>query len=147
MKRKEYMRLKLRDIPEEIINEYNLREMATPEEWVYLEISRGMYGLPQAGKLAQEQLEKRLNANGYKQSEIIPGLWTHIWRPISFTLVVDDFGVKYQGKEHAERAHGVPGVEELLSQNFQAPRPLRRRRRGLHVKGAVVHRFHGGFFR
>ena len=31
----------------------------------------------------------------------MPGLWKHDWRPIQFTLVVDDFGVKYVGKEHA----------------------------------------------
>ena len=30
-----------------------------------------------------------------------PGLWKHVSRPISFTLVVDDFGVKYVGKQHA----------------------------------------------
>jgi hypothetical protein len=24
-----------------------------------------------------------------------PGLWTHVSRPISFTLVVDNFGIKY----------------------------------------------------
>ena len=70
--------------------------------WVYIEISKGMYGLPQSGKIAQEQLEKRLNKKGYYQSTIIPGLWTHKWRPISFTLVVDDFGVKYERKEDAE---------------------------------------------
>eukprot|EP00804_Cyclotella_cryptica_P022287 CCRYP_018106-RA/>CCRYP_018106-RA protein AED:0.35 eAED:0.38 QI:0/0/0/1/0/0/3/0/579 len=29
-------------------------------------------------------------------------LWRHVTRPISFTLVVDDFGVKYVGREHAE---------------------------------------------
>ena len=31
MKRKEYMRLKISDIPEEIIEEYNLKEMVTPD--------------------------------------------------------------------------------------------------------------------
>ena len=31
-----------------------------------------------------------------------PGFWTHAWIPIRFTLVVDDFGVKYVGKEHAD---------------------------------------------
>ena len=31
-----------------------------------------------------------------------PGLWRHVTQPISFTLVVDDFGVKYVGQEHAE---------------------------------------------
>ena len=30
-----------------------------------------------------------------------PGLWRHVTRPVQFTLVVDDFGVKYVGKEHA----------------------------------------------
>ena len=31
----------------------------------------------------------------------MPGLWKHDWCPIQFTLVADDFGVKYVGKEHA----------------------------------------------
>ena len=66
-----------------------------------------MYGLPQAGLLAQELLEERLAKHGYKQSEIIQGFWTHEWRPIQFALVVDDFGVKYCGKEHAEHLMGV----------------------------------------
>ena len=60
-----------------------------------------MYGLPQAGILAQKLLEERLNDEGYFQSKITPGFWTHKWRPICFTLVVDDFGVKYVGEEHA----------------------------------------------
>jgi hypothetical protein len=30
-----------------------------------------------------------------------PGLWRHKWRPIMFTLIVDDFGVEYVGEEHA----------------------------------------------
>jgi hypothetical protein len=30
----------------------------------------------------------------------MPGYWKHMWQPISFTLVVDDFSVKYSGKEH-----------------------------------------------
>jgi hypothetical protein len=29
------------------------------------------------------------------QSKIIPGFWTHKTRPISFTMVVDDFTIKY----------------------------------------------------
>ena len=58
--------------------------------------------MPSAGILAQNLLEKRLGKAGYHQSKFTPGYWTHEWRPISFTLVVDDFGVKYVGKEHAE---------------------------------------------
>ncbi len=61
-----------------------------------------MYGLPQAGIIAQELLAKRLKEHGYSQSETTPGLWKHEWRPIAFSLVVDDFGVKYVGEEHAQ---------------------------------------------
>ena len=35
------------------------------------------------------------------QSQFTPGLWKHVWRPVTFTLVVDDFGIKFVGEEHA----------------------------------------------
>ena len=40
-------------------------------------------------------LHKRLTPNRYYECKQTPGLWQHHTRPISFTLVVDDFGVKY----------------------------------------------------
>ncbi len=69
-----------------------------------------MYGLPQAGIIAQELLQKRLAAVGYHQSQIIPGLWTHKTRNICFTLVVDDFAIKYTTKEDAQ--HLVNALEK-----------------------------------
>ena len=60
-----------------------------------------MYGLPQAGIIAQKLLEERLAKHGYRQSVTTPGLWKHDTRPICFSLVVDNFGVKYVGEEHA----------------------------------------------
>ena len=60
-----------------------------------------MYGLPQAGLLANELLEKRLNKRGYGKGKLVPGLWKNDWRPVKFTLVVDDFGFKYFVEEHA----------------------------------------------
>ena len=101
LERYEYVRIKLDDIPEEIIIAYNLREKVTSDGYVFVEIQKGMYGLPQAGILAQQLLEQRLNQHGYSQRQAVPGLWTHDTRPISFTLVVDDFGIKYVGKENA----------------------------------------------
>jgi hypothetical protein len=100
--RPEYLRIKLTDIPDEIIQEYRLHTLVNAKGFVFVEVTKGMYGLPQAGLLANELLEKRLNKNGYFQSKIVAGLWSHKTRPIQFTLVVDDFGVKYVGKEHAE---------------------------------------------
>ena len=61
-----------------------------------------MNGLPQAGLLAQELLEKWLAKNGYTQSKLTPGLWMHHTRPIKFHLIVNYSGVKYEGKEHAD---------------------------------------------
>ena len=101
LERKEYVRMKLSDFHESDVEHYALKNIAK-DGWVYVEVSKGMYGLPQAGILAQKLLEKRLNAAGYHQSQYTPGLWTHEWRSICFTLVVDDFGVKYVGEEHAQ---------------------------------------------
>ena len=59
-----------------------------------------IYGLPQSGKLVNGYLKEKLRPAGYYEVSHTPGLWKHISRPIEFTLVVDDFGVKYVGKEH-----------------------------------------------
>ncbi len=40
-------------------------------------------------------MRKRLAPHGYYECKQMLGLWNHTSRPISFTLVVDDFGVKY----------------------------------------------------
>jgi len=52
--------------------------------------------------LANELLEKRLNKHGHRQSKLAPGLWKHDTRPMQFTLVVDNSGVKCVGEEHAQ---------------------------------------------
>jgi len=95
MTRYEYVRMKLEDFPEDIIEEYNLRAIATKDGTVIAECRRCIYGLPQAGILANRYLEKRLNEYGYYQSNYTNGLWMHKSRPIQFALCVDDFGVKY----------------------------------------------------
>jgi hypothetical protein len=102
MKRYGYMRLKLADIPEEIIEEYNLREIVTDDSYVYCEIRKRMYGLPQAGFIAQELLEQQLSKVGYSQSKVIPGLWTHQTRQTCFTLAVDIFAIKFTKMEDAQ---------------------------------------------
>ena len=112
LKRPEYIRMQLSDIPQEIIDEYKLLDKAT-NGCIYIVATKGMYGLPQSGLLANELLEKRLNEKGYKQSKLVPGLWKHKWRPIQFTLVVDDFGVKYVGQEHALH------LQETLEQHYK----------------------------
>ena len=54
----EYMRLKLSDLPDDVILQYNLRGKVEKDENVYTEICRGMYVIPAARILAQQLLEK-----------------------------------------------------------------------------------------
>ncbi len=62
---------------------------------------QAVWGLPQAGILANKLLRKQLAPHGYYECVNTPVLWRHTPRPIAFSLVVDDFGIKYVGKEHA----------------------------------------------
>jgi hypothetical protein len=97
----EYMKMLISLFPDEIIQRYNLNALAV-DGWVYIEIRKGMYGLKQAGLLANQLLQTRLSPFGYYPARNTPGLWLHKTRPILFTLNVDDFAVKYVGKQHAE---------------------------------------------
>ena len=60
-----------------------------------------MYVLPQSVHIAHDALLKHLDPYEYHPSIKNPVLWKHNSLPINFTLVVDYFGVKYLGKEHA----------------------------------------------
>jgi hypothetical protein len=106
----EYMRLRLDIIPEEIIVKYNLRNLVDEEGWVYIEIRKGMYGLPQAGIIARQLLKKRLSEKGYYQCQRTPGLWRHVWRCIVFCLVVDDVGIKVTNMDNIH--HLTSALEE-----------------------------------
>ena len=103
------------DIPEEIIKEYNLRKKVKKSGHVYIEANKGMYGLLQAGLIDNQLLEKQLNQHGYCQSKLVPGLWKHDTRLIQFTLLVNDFRVKYVGKEHAVHLQKVLEVHYKLT--------------------------------
>jgi hypothetical protein len=99
--RYEYMRMLLSRFPEEIVNKYNLKELAV-DGWVYIEIRKGMYGLKQAGLLANQLLQKRLAPFGYYPARHTHGIWLHKTRLIAISLIVDDFTVKYVDKQHAD---------------------------------------------
>ena len=75
-----------------------------------MEIRKGMYGLHQAGLIANELLDKRLSKHEYTQHKLVLGIWIHKWGPIQLTLVVDNFGVKYVGKDNAE--HLISSLQE-----------------------------------
>jgi hypothetical protein len=55
--RYEYMRMLLSSIPEEIINNYNIRALAV-DGWVNIKIRKGMYGVQEEGLLENQLLQK-----------------------------------------------------------------------------------------
>jgi hypothetical protein len=87
------MVINLSSLPQETIDKYDLIELAQDGK-VYIEIQKVMYGLPQAGILANELLQRNLAKDGYRPTQHTHGLWKHDTHPISFSLVVDDFGIK-----------------------------------------------------
>lgn len=118
MERPEYVKIKPVDIPQEFIDEYNLTTR-THHGWVYFEIRKGVYGLPQAGRLANDQLRTRLEKEGYYEATTTPGLWRHRWRPIQFCLIVDDFGVEYVGREHADHLTSVLKKYHTITEDWE----------------------------
>ena len=95
MGRKEYMRIHRDQIPEHIRAKYP--EELMRDGYMLAEIDKGIYGLAQAGRLAQRRLFEHLNQHGYHAiSPTNPCLFKHEKDDITFCLVIDDFGVKYK---------------------------------------------------
>jgi hypothetical protein len=57
LRRLEYMVINLSSLPQEIIDEFGLLELAHDGR-VYIEIQKGMYGPPQVGILANKLLQR-----------------------------------------------------------------------------------------
>jgi hypothetical protein len=66
------------------------------------EIRKGMYGLQQAGRLAYVKLIAHLKPAGYIRAGITPGLFRHTTNAIVFSLVFDDFGIRYTDKNDTQ---------------------------------------------
>jgi hypothetical protein len=93
--RKEYMFIKNDQLPEDIIQRHKLvlflHKRATFGQGVLVRCDETIYGLPQAGLIAQKRLNKLLAEHGYHIFENTPGLYHHETRPTFFILVGDDF--------------------------------------------------------
>ena len=106
----EFMKVALRQIPDAIRARYHLDDIAH-EGQVMMRIDKGMYGLVQAGRLAQERLVKHLAKHGYKEAKHTPMLFKHEHKKTVFTLVVDDFCIKYDAR--ADLEHLFDSLREL----------------------------------
>ena len=77
-----------------------------------MEIEKGMYVLPEAGKFSNYKLNLHLENFGYKTAPIIPGLWQHQTHPLQFSPVVDAFRVKYE--QQADITHLLDTLKTIL---------------------------------
>jgi hypothetical protein len=127
-----YMRIPINVIPPDILKLY---AHLIYKEHIYLEVSKGIYGLPQAGKLANEQLIRHLAPYGYSPCQITPGLWKHETRDIAFLLVVDDFGIKYTDKRDVEHLLSALRDAYKISVDWEGERYC-----GLIMKWDYTHR-------
>ena len=77
MQHPEYMRVKMKYIPEDIRQHYNVYDIVTKDDWVYIKIQKGMPGLRQAAILAYKHLKNSLEPYGYTPIPGTVGLWKH----------------------------------------------------------------------
>ena len=97
----EYVKFKVDLIPPRIIQYYNIQHLIH-EGYIYARINKAWYGLKNAGRIAHDDLVQHLQKHGFVQAQKTDGLFTHILRDISFTLVVDDFGIKFTNKQDCD---------------------------------------------
>jgi hypothetical protein len=137
LKRPEYMRVRRDQMPSEIIDKYQLEPYFT-NDTVIIEINKALYGLPQApGKIAQDSLVELLRAHGYTQCENTPCIFRHAIRTTTFSLVVDDYGVKYNNKEDAEHLIAALQTKNAIKINWNGDKFLGLKLDWNHADGYV----------
>ena len=94
----EYVRFPVQLILHNFIAHYKLQSLIR-NGYVYdTRIKKAGYGLKKSGKISHDDLVAYLKTFGYHKAPRTEGLFLHDTQEISFTLVVDDFGIKYTNK-------------------------------------------------
>ena len=90
-----YAKIHIDLIPEEFIKLYNLYDIIEKDRLIYMEIRGRIHGLPETSMLAYNQLVTHLESCSYKPVIFTPSLRTSNNLSITFTLIVDGFGIKF----------------------------------------------------
>jgi hypothetical protein len=99
----QYMRIHCKYITPEVLDKYGLTQQHfDSKDYCYVEIRKGIYGLKEAAILGYDQLHPHLAPYGYFPVQHTPGLWHHSTRCTTFTLAVNNFGIKFFSKEDAD---------------------------------------------
>jgi len=94
LKQPEWIKIPIKHIPLSLLEQHDLIKFIF-DDHILCRVDGTMYGHPAAGRLANADLVQHLAAHDYLQDANIPCLFKHVTAPISFSLVVDDFGIKY----------------------------------------------------
>ena len=78
--------------------QYNLNDIIK-NEYIYIQIQKGMYGLKQAAILAYTQVSSLLKKSGYQPIFGSLGMWKYNTRKTLVCLCVDEFGIKYHNRD------------------------------------------------
>eukprot|EP00957_Ditylum_brightwellii_P009149 692015-Ditylum_brightwellii.AAC.1 len=110
MEQYEYIKILFHLVPNEIKEQYDLNKLVH-NDFIFVEVRKGMYGLPQAGRITHDQLKLYLSKFGHAPVPHTPGLWKHCTRDITFCLLVDNFGIKYTNRDDVH--HLITALKEL----------------------------------
>ena len=91
--REEYLWIPTKHMTAKTMNEFNLYQYVSDGK-ILFRVDGSMYGHPAAGRIAQTAFKALVKAHGYHEHPDVPCLFTHSTRPTSFTLIVDDLGIK-----------------------------------------------------
>ena len=114
-----YVRFCYNLIPPRIIAYYNL-DLIVVNGYVYACINRAWYGLKQGGFIAHQDLFDHLKQHGYVRAGVTDGLFKHVTHEISFTLVVNNFGIKYTNDDDVQHLVCIMNEKYTFKVNFFA---------------------------
>jgi hypothetical protein len=97
-----YMRIRLDQLAPATVEKYGLEALAKNGSVLH-KVVKGIYGHPEAGRLWQETLIREcLTPAGFKALPSSPCLFANKDKTVVFSLVVDDFFIKYRSRLEAE---------------------------------------------
>ena len=99
--RYEYMRMRADEIPDEVMDEYDLKPKIH-DGYIYFRIKKALYGLRQSSILAHKMLAKILNKDSRYPVKHMKEFWLHKTKDILFTIIVDDFEIFYLERKDVE---------------------------------------------
>jgi hypothetical protein len=114
---KEYIWIPASIIPQEIITAY--KQDLIHKGYLYAEVSKGMYRLPQAGRITNDELLPCPKAGGYKEVGNTSGLFKHESNSIVFCLIVDGFRVQYTKKQDAEHPRDLLKTHYVITEDWK----------------------------